>query len=509
MPPSPVTSRKNYPLGWWNKRNERKYLLHLYTVFIVFSWPLLAGAGAFEHQDFTLKNGLRVILVKEAKAPIIISQVWYRVGAVDEKIGKTGLAHMLEHMMFQGTKKVPLGEFNQIVSRNGGQSNASTSHDYTNYYIKLASDRIELALRLEADRMRHLQLRAKAFLSENQVVQEERRTRTDAKPNRRFLEKFRAKAYTGKAGNVHPYGRPVIGWMTDIQTLTLDDLQSWYQRYYAPNNAILVLVGDLELASAAQKVRNHFGDLPALPDRLHETGEHEAGEPKMGERTKLPAYVARDHDTPWRMEVTDKNVTLPQWYASYPVPTLATEGKEDVFALDVLATILGGDSSSRLYKKLVIEEGLAISADASYGGYSRGWELFTLSSVPKLDAQKQHSKQANMDPDTGKNSPESDATLALMEQSILHEVARLAKEPVSQRTLQRAKNSMIARHVFAQDSIYMVALYIGLLSVNEVDWLPIIKEYPQKIEAVRAADVQRVAARYLTPEQMIIGVLKP
>ena len=214
--PSHAPNKKSFPLGW-NK-------LCFTSIVTLFCWPLLAFG--LEHQDFTLENGLRVILVKEPKAPVIISQVWYRVGAVDEIVGKTGLAHMLEHMMFQGTKEVPAGGFHRIVGNNGGQNNASTAHDYTNYYIKLASDRMELALRLEADRMRHLQLKAETFQSEKMVVQEERRTRTDANPNMRFLEKFRARAYTNKLGDIHPYGRPVIGWMTDLEALNLEDLQS-------------------------------------------------------------------------------------------------------------------------------------------------------------------------------------------------------------------------------------------------------------------------------------------
>ncbi|MBF0460502.1 MAG: insulinase family protein [Magnetococcales bacterium] len=469
------------------------------------------SAYGLEHQDFTLENGLRVILVREPKAPVVLSEVWYRVGSVDEVEGKTGLSHMLEHMMFQGTPKVPSGEFHRLVGRNGGEDNASTSYDFTCYYIKLASDRAELALRLEADRMRHLSLRDEEFHPENQVVQEERRMRTDADPTGRFLEKFLAKAY-----GTHPYGRPVIGWMTDIQHFTTDDLRTWYQRYYVPNNAVLVLVGDLELEPMAQQVRRHFADIPAAPPVVP---------------TVLPAYqppalavapIGSAEPGPTeaqRLEIADKAVTLPVWYSGYPVPTLLTEGREDVFALDVLATILGGGSSSRLYQKLVMERGLAVSVAAHYGGYGRSWELLTVSaSPPSTD-----NEDALAPPVDGHGGPpvappeRSGASagvtgveaLPLIEQIVQQEVLRLTQEPVSERELQRAKNGMIAQHVFGRDSIHELASEIGLLSLNGLDWVALVEGYPQKIAEVRAEDVQRVAARYLRPEQRIVGVLKP
>ena len=467
--------------------------MRIFLLLLLFLWPF--DAVGLEHRDFTLDNGLRVIMVKENKAPVVICQVWYRVGAADEVSGKTGLAHMLEHMMFQGTKTVPAGEFQRIVGRNGGENNASTAQDYTNYYIKLAADRLPLALRLEADRMRHLLLRKEAFQSENKVVQEERRTRTDADPNSRFREKFRAKIYTDMAGDIHPYGRPVIGWMAEIQKLTLTDLQDWYQRYYAPNNAILILVGDLDLATTTAEVKKHFAALPALPHLFQTTD---------GQRPKLPDYPPNWEKGPQRFEVTDKSVTLPLWSAVYPVPTLATTGKEDVFALDVLATLLGRGSSSRLYKKLVVEETSAVSARASYGGYGRSWELFTLAAMPKLDDPINPAEEG-----AAQSRAQQKTTLQTIEHAMLREVARLQKEPVSARDLQRAKNSMIAGHIFARDSIHSMAAEIGLLSANGLDWLDIVEGYPDKIQAVTAQDVQRVATRYLQPERLMIGILQP
>ncbi|MEO5350231.1 MAG: insulinase family protein [Magnetococcus sp. YQC-3] len=488
MPPKPASNLSPQP-DW-------TALFRLLSVVALFLWPL--NAEGLEHRDFTLDNGLRVILVREPKAPVAISQIWYRVGSVDEEAGKTGLSHMLEHMMFQGTPKVPAGEFHRIIGQNGGENNASTSTDYTNYYIKLASDRIELALRMEADRMRHLTLSEDNFRSENQVVQEERRSRTDADPNARFMEQFQASAY-----GAHPYGHPVIGWMAEIQQLTVADLRAWYQRYYAPDNAVLVVVGDIDLATIAQQVESHFADIPPRPDRP---------------QTLLPEYQLPDRSKSCslpvpRLEVTDKAVTLPVWHGAYPVPSLLTAGKEDVFALDLLATILGGGSSSRLHQRLIINEELAVSASAHYGGYGRSWELFSLSAAPKStptaafstppEGEKERRRGEHAASVTGK------AALPLIEQIILQEIERLTREPVSERELQRAKNSMIAQHIFARDSIHELASVIGLLSSKGLEWQSLVEEYPKLIEAVRAEDIQRVAARYLNPDQLIVGVLQP
>ncbi|MBF0098482.1 MAG: insulinase family protein [Magnetococcales bacterium] len=436
------------------------FLLHL------FLW-LPLSVCALEHQDFTLDNGLRVILVREAKAPIFIAQIWYRVGSIDETDGKSGLAHMLEHMMFQGTPAIPAGEFHRRIAQQGGEDNAFTSYDATCYYIKLASDRAALALQLESDRMQHLSLLEESFRSENQVVQEERRSRTDADPNARFLEQLRKKAFGD-----HPYGRPIIGWMDDIQRLTTEDLRAWHRRYYAPNNAILVMVGDLELAAMAQQVRDAFAAIPA-----------QAAPPVP----LLPEPVAVDG--PQRLLQTDRSVTLPLWYGAYPVPSWNSAQGEDVLALELLATILGDGSSSRLHQRLVLQDSLAVSTSAHYGGYARSWELFTLEATPTADGAA--------------------AALPRIEQVILEEVERISREPVSARELQRAKNSMIAQHVYSHDSIHALASAIGTLSSTGIPWQTVIEHYPERLEAVQASDVQRVAARYLRLERLTIGVLQP
>ncbi|MBF0358925.1 MAG: insulinase family protein, partial [Magnetococcales bacterium] len=267
--------------------------LRLALFSLLFFWSL--HAQALESRSFTLKNGLQTILVKESKAPVVVTQVWYRVGASDEVSGKSGLAHMLEHMMFQGTKRLGPSEFSAIIARNGGDDNASTAQDYTNYWIKLSSDRLELALDLEADRMQNLLLNEEEFRSENLVVREERRSRTDNKPTARFFEKFRKAAFSD-----HQYGRPVIGWMADIEKHTLADLQAWYKENYAPDKATLVVVGDIEFDSAEALVRKHFSPLKQSLGK---------------ERKPLKALPKREGTL--RFDAQDSRATLPLYYAGF------------------------------------------------------------------------------------------------------------------------------------------------------------------------------------------------
>ncbi|MBF0295255.1 MAG: insulinase family protein [Magnetococcales bacterium] len=423
------------------------------------------GALALESRELRLENGLQVVLVRENKAPVAVVQVWYRVGAVDEKNGKTGLAHMLEHMMFQGTATVPPDEFAKIIAREGGHDNAATSQDFTYYYVKLAADRVGLALRLEADRMRNLKLTAKEFASENLVVREERRMRVESDPNTRMIEQYQRTAY-----GEHPYGRPVIGWMEELAGLTLEDLEAWYRTWYAPNNAILVVVGDIEFDAVEAQVREYFAPLPALPGL---------------QREKLPDLPPQE--APRRLEVVDKQAKLPIWVAGYPTPTLAMPGSaEDVFALDLLSVILGHGSTSRLHRRVIREQGLAVSASSSYSGTGRSWELFSINAMPKPGV-----------------APEA------LEKAIFAEVVRLTEEPVPERELEMAQNALIAEHVFAQDSIDRIAWIIGHSRANDLDWHMLFEEYPRRVRAVTVADLKRVAARYLRPERVSVGILKP
>ena len=421
-------------------------------------------ALALQSKTFTLENGLEVVLVREAKAPVVVTQVWYRVGASDEVAGKTGLAHMLEHMMFQGTKKIEPAQFSKIISRNGGESNASTAQDYTNYWTKLSSDRLELALELEADRMANLLLQESEFNKENLVVREERRSRTDNDPTARFIEQFRKAAYAG-----HPYGRPVIGWMDDIKNHSLADMQAWYRRHYAPDQAILVVVGDIDFGTATASVKKYFAPLKHGSSHV---------------RPSLPPVPPLTQSK--RLNVVDNRATLPILYAAFPVPSLMADSVDEGFAIELLSTILGSSASSRIYRQLVVQDGLAVSANSSYGGLARGVDLFLLSAVPRPEV-----------------------TLLQLEEALFAQVDKILSEPIGERELQRAKNGLIASHLFAQDSVDRIAWLIGRVSSNDKDWRLLVEEYPQRVQAVTSAQIKQVAARYLKKKLATIGTMHP
>ncbi|MBF0195425.1 MAG: insulinase family protein [Magnetococcales bacterium] len=442
----------------------KKFIGYIKLAFCLSLLLFSSNVYALESKSFTLENGLQTILVRESKAPVVITQVWYKVGATDEKDGKTGLAHMLEHMMFQGTKKLAPSQFSKIVARNGGQDNASTAHDYTNYWIKLSSDRLELALELEADRMQNLRLQEAEFLSENLVVQEERRSRIENKPAARFYEKFRKIAYGD-----HPYSRPVIGLMSDIKNHSLADLQKWYKSHYAPDKAVLVIVGDIEFDHAKTLVEKYFSPL-----------KHSQTTP----RKLLPKFPQRKETV--RIDVQDDRATLPHYSAGFSVPTFVMADVDKAFALELLSAILGGDASSRIYRKLVVEDKLAISAGSGYSGLSRGGELFTLSAVPS-DGVK----------------------FSQVEKALFAQVEQLINQPISERELQRAKNGLITSHLFAQDSVDRTAWLIGRMSSNNSDWKLLVEEYPQRVQRVTVKEIKEVAKEYLQIKHAAIGTFHP
>ncbi|MBF0284963.1 MAG: insulinase family protein [Magnetococcales bacterium] len=427
-------------------------------------WSGGGEAASWEARDFTLDNGMRVILVREPKAPVAVFQVWYKVGAMEEASGKTGLAHMLEHMMFRGTEEIGPGEYNKIVAREGAEENAVTAHDFTMYFLKLASDRLELAFRLEADRMRNLLLDPREFRSENDVVREERRQRIDSNPSARLYEEFYSAAFSR-----HPYGRPVIGWMSDLQELTVGDLRDWYDRWYAPNNAVLVVVGDVEFAQGEELARRYFGPLPRNPALDHPPI---AAEPEQGAERRL--------------EIRDKKAKTPSWLAAWKAPSVADPSAlEDIAALDVMVTILGDGSISRLSRSLVEESKTAVGVGASYGGVGRDRGLLMLSATPK-----------------------DEAAIPEVEKRIFAEVALMAREPVDEGELQRAKNQIIAAQIFLRDSVHQIGWIIGHVTLSGADWR-LLERYDDHIRAVTPEQVRQVAQRYLPPHGVTVGVMRP
>jgi zinc protease len=405
----------------------------------------------------TLDNGLRVLLLEDHRSPIVSLQLWYRVGSRNEARGATGIAHFLEHLMFRGTPSHPPGDYARIVERNGGQDNAFTSQDVTSYYVDIAADRLDLVLDLEADRMHNLTLDPKIVASEREVVIEERRTRTEDDPGGALGEEVSALAF-----RAHPYGQPIIGWMIDIRRITREEIQAFYKTYYAPNNALLVAVGDFKADAVLAKVKSLFGPIPRGPEPPRVL----AVEPEQNSERRL------------RVE---RPAELPIVYLGYPVPN---QGSEDAAALDLLSVVLSGGRSSRLYRHLVYERQLALEAGGDYSYFSFDPNLFWFYATP-LPGQ----------------------TAETMEKELLGEMDRLKKEPVGDEELKRAKNQVEASFIFQDDSVHKRAALLARFEL--IGGFALKDQYLDKIRAVTAADLQRVAKRYFTEDKKNVGILLP
>ncbi len=409
----------------------------------------------------TLDNGMQVVVIPDHRAPVVTHMVWYRVGAADETPRKSGIAHFLEHLMFKGTKDVKPGEYSKIISRNGGNDNAFTSLDYTAYFQRVAKDRLPLVMKLEADRMANLVLTDKEVLPERDVVLEERRSRTDNNPSARLNEQMNAAFYLS-----HPYGKPVIGWPNEIRALNRKDAFEFYRRYYAPNNAILVVAGDVTMEELLPLAKQHYGAIPAqpnFPERI---------------RPQEPR-----HQAALRVTLKDPRVTSPILQRIYLAPSYATDEPGEAEALDVMAEILGGGTTSRLYEALVVKQKSA----AAVGSYFSG-DALDSGSISVYAVASQGRKIVDLE-------SEMDAV-----------IARLLKGGVTDAELKRAKNSLIAEAIYAQDSqsrlarIYGVALTTGQ-TVQDV------QEWPKRIEGVTTEKVLEVARKYFALEQSVTGIL--
>ena len=409
-------------------------------------------------QEFTLANGLKVLLVEEPKAPVITIQVWYNVGSRHEVMGRAGLSHMLEHMMFKGTKKYAKGEFSKIIKKNGGNDNAFTSQDYTAYFENLAADKLALALEMESDRLQGLLLDDKEFQLEREVVKEERRLRTEDNPQAYLNEQLYAQAFM-----VHPYHWPIIGWFNDLDAMTREDLKHHYDRYYAPNNATLVIVGDVRADTALPLIQKYFEAIP------------------KGSPPPPPAIVEPTQKGERRI-VVKREAQLPFLYFGYKVPNFKSP---DVHALAVLENIISAGKSSRLYDALVYRKKLALAVGASYSELSADPELFSFYAVVKPGAK-----------------------IEAVEKAVLMEVERLKKESPTDREIQKAKNQVEARYVFEQDSIFRQAMLLGTAETVGAGWR-YIAEYVDKLRGVTKDDIQRVARKYLNEDTRTVGILVP
>jgi zinc protease len=404
-----------------------------------------------------LPNGLKVLLKEEHKAPVVTFQIWYRVGSRNECLGKTGLSHMLEHMMFKGTKKYGPKTFSQTVQRNGGNDNAFTSHDYTAYFETFAADRIGISLDLESDRMQNLLIEPNEFVSEREVVKEERRMRYEDDPVNTMVEQMMTVAFSA-----HPYQWPVIGWMADINNFTRDDLYSHYRSYYVPNNATIVVVGDFDTKTLLEGIEKYFGAIPRGP----EAAKVGAVEPKhLGERRVI----------------VHKQAELPAVFAGFNAPTLK---HADSYPLDVMQGILSSGKSSRLYRSLVYEKQIALYAEGDYDNIYADPNLFYV--------------YAGVMP--GKTPEEVEAAL-------LAEIDRFKVEPVTDDELQKAKNQIEAAFIMGRDSNFNQAMQLGQFE-SVASWR-LLETYVDKIRAVTKDDVMRVAKEYFSEDNRTVGILIP
>lgn len=413
-------------------------------------------------QEFTLDNGLRLLVREDHRAPVVMSMVWYQVGASYETDGKTGISHVLEHMLFKGTEKYPEGEFSRIMAENGAKENAFTTPDYTAYYQNLASDRLAISFEMEADRMRNLVFKPEEFVKERDVVLEERRLRTDDKPSSLAYEVFKATAY-----QTSPYRNPTIGWYKDIEGLQLDDVKAWYRDWYAPNNAIVVVVGDVKAAEVLALAKQHFGSLPPSPS------VQPLARPEVAQHGIKRVTIKRPAE-------------LPALFMGYKVPSLKTAQQDwEPYALTLLAYVLDGDSSARLTKHLVRGEEIATSLSASYDLYTRLSGLFEFSGYPAKGY-----------------SP------AQLEAAIRAQIKTLQTELVSENELKRIKAQLIAGKTYERDSVSSQAMQLGALLALGLDWR-LLDEYVAQLDAITPEQIRSVAQKYLQDEGLTVGVLEP
>lgn len=411
--------------------------------------------------DVTLDNGLRVIVKEDHRAPVVVSQVWYKAGSMDEFNGTTGVAHVLEHMMFKGTENVPDGQFSKRVSAAGGRENAFTNRDATVYFQTLPKDRLALALELEADRMSNLQLKDEAFAKEIQVVMEERRMRTEDNPQSIVYEQLMGVTY-----QAHPYRRPVIGWMNDLENMQAQDARDWYQRWYAANNATLVVAGDVKPDEVLALVKKQFGASARKPLPLRRPQDEPATRGEKRISVKAPAK---------------QPYLLLAWHA----PGLRNPQQDSLpWAMQILAGALDGNDSARLKKNLVKEQRVAVDAGASYDGLSRGPGLFMLDATPA----------------EGKKPAE-------VERALIAEIRRIQQDGVSTEELNRVKAQVIAADVYQRDSVFYQAMQLGELATLGLP-LDTLEKRLEKLNAVTSDQVKE-AAKWLTDERLSVAVLDP
>jgi len=431
--------------------------------------PLLASALCWvapaawaATSEYQLANGLKVIVKEDHRAPVVVSQVWYRAGSMDEFNGTTGVAHVLEHMMFKGTKDIAPGEFSKLIAAAGGKDNAFTSRDHTTYFQQLHKSKLPLAFKLEADRMHNLILSEKEFSKEIQVVMEERRWRTDDKPQSLVQEAMMATVF-----QEHPYRRPVIGWMNDLEHMTYRDARDWYQRWYTPKNAVLVVVGDVEPKAVFQLAEKYFGKIKAkpLPERKVQVEPEQTGIKRIN--VKAPAQ-------------------LPYLAMAYHAPALRDPANDwEPYALEMLVGVMDGNESARLNKSLVRDSQVASSTGAGYDSIGRGPGMLMFEGTPS----------------EGKS-------VADLEAALREQIEIIKRDGVTAEELQRVKAQVVASQVYQRDSMFYQAMQIGEYESNGFSHRALDQRLA-KLQAVTPAQVQEVARKYLVDDSLTVATLDP
>lgn len=443
----------------------------LVITFVSLSMPVAAVAAEVTPEkapskkavEFTLSNGLEVVVIPDHRAPVVTQMMWYKVGAADEPPGVSGIAHFLEHLMFKGTETIPSGQFSKIIARKGGDDNAFTNHDVTAYFQRMAKDRLASVMEMEADRMANLRLTENDVNTERDVILEERRSRVDNDPGSILQEQMLAALYRN-----HPYGVPIIGWEHEIKALDRDDALSFYRRFYAPENAILVVAGDVEPEEVRELAEKTFGKIP-----------------RHGPQIERERPTEPEHDTEVVVTLEDPRAGRTTVQRYYIVPSYASAEPGEAEALDLLTRIAAHGATSRIYKRLVVEQDSAASAGGWYSDSGLDSGRIGLYAI----AGDSHSAED-------------------MDAAIDEVVRELRENGVTQEELDRARTARIADSVYNADSISRLARQYGWrlaagMSVEDVE------AWPDRLKAVTVADIQRVARQYLDEENSVTGILKP
>ena len=429
------------------------------TCSLLLALPTLVFADVSE---YLLKNGLKLIVKSDHRATVAVTQVWYKVGSSYEYNGITGISHQLEHMMFKGTENLAPNEFSRIIAANGGRENAFTGRDYTAYFQTMEADRLEVSFRLEAERMRKLIIDETELIKEREVVAEERRMRTEDNPIAMTREAFNATAFVNS-----PYHHPIVGWMSDINNYEAEDLREWYQKWYAPNNATIVVAGDVEAEAVYKLAEKYFGKLTR---EVTAVVKPQIEVPQLGMRKVIVQTPAK----------------LPYLMMGWKVPVVKTADVAwEPYALEMLAGILDGGASARFSRELVRGKEIATSIGAGYGLFSRLDDLFIVAGTPT----KAH-------------------TVPELEQAVMQQIVQLQTELVSEQELKRIKAQVVANKTYERDSVFYQAMQIGMLETIGLDWR-LSEEYVKNIDAVTAQQVRAVARKYFIDKTLTVAELIP